>query len=299
MTSPIALSNLALTSLASDCHDDAEKYWHRALRMKPAYFEAAEHLISLHCRKRRHKDAVQVVDYVRRSLRASGRSLAHYFRSGLAAPEQYLHEVDITRLLGLIHAKGNILYLLHDQSAAGRAFEEVLSLSFGLECGTLHDFVQSVLDRLAIAFTKQKASGQAILLTPQQALSTIYTCFGHVQHLPGLQSVSNLASLKTAFSITSSALLSLAKILQDALLLPTPNIPSSLKGFGTSEILALYYLSLSILPSPSTANNVGILLAGNQPSVDATLSLGGSDKSGLALQYYQYGLSLDSKHAHL
>lgn len=268
--------------------------------MKPAYFEAAEHLISLHCKKGRHKDAVQVIDYVRRSLRASGRSLAHYFHPGaFAAPEQYLHEVDLTRLLGLIHAKGNILYLLHDQPAAARAFEEVLSLSFGLEGGSLYGFVHFVLERLVGAFIRMKSSGRAILLTPQQALATIYTCFGDAQYLPGLRSVSNLASLKTAFSITSNALLSLAKILQDALLSPAPDLPPSLRGFGTSEILALYYLSLSILPSPSTANNVGILLAGNQPSVDTTLSLGGSDKSGLALQYYQYGLTLDPKHAHL
>src|SRR5207253_1275154 len=82
--------------------------------------------------------------------------------------------------------------------------------------------------------------------------------------------------------------------------------------YGVREILALYYLSLSLQPSPSTANNVGILLASVQqaapakhipvsssmprPSIPGLVPGSGI---ALALAYYNYGLLLDSKHAHL
>ncbi|KAH0247989.1 UDP-N-ACETYLGLUCOSAMINE--peptide N-ACETYLGLUCOSAMINYLtransferase, partial [Aureobasidium melanogenum] len=81
---------------------------------------------------------------------------------------------------------------------------------------------------------------------------------------------------------------------------------------GVREILALYYLSLSLQPSPSTANNVGILLAGVQQSVQPATTFHSSHAfkqdipgvqpgSGiaLALAYYNHGLMLDAGHAHL
>ena len=81
---------------------------------------------------------------------------------------------------------------------------------------------------------------------------------------------------------------------------------------GVQEILALYYLSLSLQPSPSTANNVGILLASvqqsgrsrtntrphNLPSHSIPGVVPGSGVA-LALAYYDYGLKLDTRHAHL
>lgn len=81
---------------------------------------------------------------------------------------------------------------------------------------------------------------------------------------------------------------------------------------GVGDILALYYLSLSLQPSPSTANNVGILLASvQQPPSHRSLNLRDSSMQqsipgvvpgsgvALALAYYNYGLNLDSKHAHI
>lgn len=81
---------------------------------------------------------------------------------------------------------------------------------------------------------------------------------------------------------------------------------------GTRDILALYYLSLSLQPSPSTANNVGILLASVQSNAQQRLAPDDSIRQmpripgvvpesgiGLALAYYNYGLHLDKKHAHL
>jgi tetratricopeptide (TPR) repeat protein len=120
---------------------------------------------------------------------------------------------------------------------------------------------------------------------------------------------------KAALSTTSNSLLSLAKIYQDGM----STAHSSANGGprsapGVRDILALYYLSLSLQPSPSTANNVGILLAGihnnaapgkglarssgemQHPEIPGVLP--GTGVS-LALAYYNYGLHLDSRHAHL
>lgn len=204
--------------------------------------------------------------------------------------------VDLTRLLALLHAKGNILYALHDHAAAAKAFEEVLSLALGVEGGSSLDLVHFILNRLTASHPAPQKSPSPLLLTPEEALRTMQTCFGHVDYLPGLHSVSTQASRRAALSITSDALLTLAKILQDTLFLPGSTPARLPTGFGVSEILALYYLSLSIQPSPSTSNNVGILLVGIQQSADGSRQHAGA---ALALQYYQYGLNLDPKHAHL
>ncbi|KAI9869672.1 MAG: hypothetical protein M1823_008992, partial [Watsoniomyces obsoletus] len=84
-------------------------------------------------------------------------------------------------------------------------------------------------------------------------------------HLPGLEFISQGQSSKAAVSTTSNCLLSLAKIYQDAM--SSAVEVGTLKSTSTRDILALYYLSLSLQRSPSTANNVGILLAGVQQSV--------------------------------
>ena len=113
-------------------------------------------------------------------------------------------------------------------------------------------------------------------------------------------------------SVVSNSLLSLAKILQDEMNPNTNSSPSlRSKNYRVKDILALYYLSLSLQPSPSTANNVGILLAGVHTPVPKLSKTAGPSEyfmfngvlpgSGvaLALMYYKYGLSLDSNHAHL
>jgi tetratricopeptide (TPR) repeat protein len=118
-------------------------------------------------------------------------------------------------------------------------------------------------------------------------------------------------SRKAAISTTSNCLLSLAKIYQDAMTSSAPTANSKTTT-GVRDILALYYLSLSLQPSPSTANNVGILLASiQQAGVTCAPQTAGESQlpdipgvvpgSGiaLALAYYNYGLNLDSRHAHL
>ncbi|KAK4054753.1 hypothetical protein OIV83_000677 [Microbotryomycetes sp. JL201] len=102
---------------------------------------------------------------------------------------------------------------------------------------------------------------------------------------------------------TSTMLLTLAKILQDnigtASNISLGGIPPS-----SSLLLPLYYLALTFYRSPSTCNNLGILLS----SINAT-AIVQAEQPGhpplmltgqtLAHLYYEMGLHLDPKHPHL
>ncbi|KAK8065705.1 tetratricopeptide [Apiospora hydei] len=219
------------------------------------------------------------------------------------------------RIIALIHAKGNMLYALKDIDRASDAFEEAVLISAGrsFDCiqGLIHR-IHSVLSPTSGGDLSTWSRSGPLLLPPERARHTAQHVFSSNNgQLPGLRYVPAGASRRTAVSTTSNSLLSLAKIFQDGM----PN--GGLSGAqgrppsGVSDILALYYLSLSLSESPSTANNVGILLASVQQSSptphlvaespNAPLIPGITPGSGLdlALAYYKYGLSLDSKHVHL
>ncbi|GAA6000119.1 hypothetical protein JCM5350_004281, partial [Sporobolomyces pararoseus] len=104
---------------------------------------------------------------------------------------------------------------------------------------------------------------------------------------------------------TSTMLLTLAKVLQDSLG-PTSANQLSVGGLPASQslLLPLYYIALALYPSPSTCNNLGILLS----TMNATTLVCNPDPSKppivltgqqLALRYYEQGLRLDPKHPHL
>ncbi|KAI5478980.1 polypeptide N-acetylglucosaminyltransferase, glycosyltransferase family 41 protein [Pseudohyphozyma bogoriensis] len=102
---------------------------------------------------------------------------------------------------------------------------------------------------------------------------------------------------------TSTMLLTIAKLFQDSL--ASPGSPLTLEGFPISQslLLPLYYVALSLHPSPSTCNNLGILLStlntqtlvAEHPNAQPVVLTGQS----LALLYYKAGLVLDPKHPHL
>lgn len=321
LLSHIAFSNLALTALACKSFPEAERYWQSALKISPCYVEAAEHLVGLLCSQRRQQRAIEVIDHVMHSFRVKNGSITnqHYFpAAGRNLPVQNIYgaswdDVNSTQLLGLLHAKGNMLYGLQDHIGAAKAFEETVLLALGMERASLADLVQLILSRLPSQASSNEASTtQPLLLRPDEALHTARICFGSHKSLSGLNSIRDRQAQKSAMSTTSNSLLSLAKIFQDGMI--SRNYAHEQPGvhFGVREILALYYLSLSLQPSPSTANNVGILLASvptafhqahsNQDAARMKCAFPGvpiGNGVHLALQYYNYGLSLDSKHAHL
>ncbi|KAL2257518.1 hypothetical protein VTK26DRAFT_9529 [Humicola hyalothermophila] len=225
------------------------------------------------------------------------------------------------RMILLIHAKGNMLYSLKDIDRASEAFEEVVRISAGREIKGIKSLIRRIQ---AVLSPRDPRSGLGrdsvetdppapLLLPPAKAKHTarfVFTSTGG--QLPGLQQLPEGAHKRSVVATTSNSLLSLAKIYQDAMSNGGPSSGLSRQPAGVGDILCLYYLSLSLQESPSTANNVGILLAGVQTTVPAQhvspseLGIAASvpgivPGSGLslALAYYQYGLTLDPKHVHL
>ena len=103
--------------------------------------------------------------------------------------------------------------------------------------------------------------------------------------------------------MTSTILLALAKRYQDI-----PSSEVSIPGFqdtlniNHSLAIMFYYLALSLNPSPSTYNNMGIILSCTS-SVTTYISGPGEriplSGSTLAKVYYDVGLQLDPSHPHL
>lgn len=223
------------------------------------------------------------------------------------------------RMLLLLHAKGNMLYGLKDVDRASQSFEEAVLISTGREVRGVRSLVNRIQGELApresqglLRRNSKGALCAPLLLSPEMAKHTAQLVFrSSGGQLPGLQFVPESTHKKQVISTTSNSLLSLAKIFQDAMSngAASPGLVKHPAGVG--DILALYYLSLSIQESPSTANNVGILLASVQQGstqyvtpAEAALCQnvpGIVPGSGLALAlaYYHYGLTLDSKHVHL
>ncbi|KAI9817759.1 MAG: hypothetical protein M1827_000878 [Pycnora praestabilis] len=362
-----AMSNLAASLLSLNRREEAEQYWLRSVKLRPSYFEAVEHLIGLLCGDHRGKEAVNIIDFVERTLRVVKRGDA--FKSGDRGSEtssgtsrassvstsesmdKFTFDYDCDkdwamkdndeqdptlqpgfgssgyavpgsengRILALVHAKGNMLYALGDNSGAAKAFEDAVLIGSGRRVHGIEGLIKKVLNVVqtdnapAVAAPQAgKALNYPILLPPDRALQTSRLVFPHHGELPGLKDVPHGMARKAAISTTSNSLLSLAKIFQDGMSSSGASASGPKATSGVRDILALYYLSLALQPSPSTANNVGILLASVQQSVPHQQSIvsgtsqlpripGVAPGSGiaLALAYYNYGLNLDSRHAHL
>lgn len=345
-----AISNLAATSLSLNKREEAEHYWLRSVKLRPSYFEAVEHLVGLFCEDHRGKEAVKIIEDVQRALLSqppqgsylnhNTETLSHLVHNSETASEQSLspcHSIidksprvinsppgyqiepsgyaippsDNGRILALVHGKGNMLYALGDNIGAARAFEDAILIG----AGKRHLGIRGLIQQITRVFSDKKTVDERddpILLLPEMALQTSLLVFSSQGHLPGLVEVADGMAKRAAVSIISNSLLSLAKIYQDGMSFSGATATGPRATSGVQDILALYYLSLSLQPSPSTANNVGILLASVQQSSQYSMSKcsvqtpvipipGVVPGSGiaLALAYYNYGLNLDPRHAHL
>lgn len=226
------------------------------------------------------------------------------------------------RILALVHAKGNMLYALGHIGRAAKAFEDAVLIGAGTKQHGIQGLIRRIIHVLSFDIWPRLRTGfespatpvvsPPLLLPPDKALRTASLVFEKDGNLPGLRHVAEGLAKRAAISTTSNSLLSLAKIFQDAMSNTSSPQKISTMPSGIGDILALYYLSLSLQPSPSTANNVGILLASVQQTVSARPVVqregfiqpaipGVVPGSGvaLALAYYNYGLNLDAKHAHL
>ncbi|KAL0933031.1 glycosyltransferase family 41 protein (tetratricopeptide) [Colletotrichum truncatum] len=327
-----ALSNMAATLYCLNRQEEAETCWLKAIRTRPQYLEAVEHLVGLLYRKKSF-DAVEVISFVQKSLKMpkgrlgtvssgsapavllSSTSYDNTIQPGFGSSGYAIPGSENGRILALVHAKGTMLYSLKDVAGASEAFEEAVLISTGRQTSSIQALVQQIQTVLCPDLGLGKASGPAVparplLLPPEKARCTAKLVFSGNGELPGLRFVPEGGPKRAAVQTTSNSLLSLAKIFQDAMSSGSASARLVRKPAGVGDILALYYLSLSLQESPSTANNVGILLASVQQSATAmspgTLSSqpnvpGIPPGSGLALalSYYNYGLLLDPKHVHL
>ena len=345
-----ALSNMAAAHLSLKNGKEAEKCWFQAVKLRPSYFEAVEHLVGLLCGDQRGRDAVKVIEYVESSLKVredssiqpswdesqeqngsnklSRNSLAFdadkcirglsLSSDGFGSSGYRIPATDNGRMLALIHAKGNMLYALGDNAGAAKAFEDAIMIGSGRRSEGIAGLIRYILSVFTRHILSQRSNRdsqlnpcEAILLLPNVALKTADLVFPIDGQLPGLRDVPDGQSKKAAVSVASNSLLSLAKIYQDGMSSSGAPAQSPKVTPGVPDILALYYLSLSLQPSPSTANNVGILLASVQqsapqkpsgnstPDVPAIPGVTPGSGIALALAYYNYGLNLDNRHAHL
>ncbi|CAK7266994.1 hypothetical protein SEPCBS119000_002311 [Sporothrix epigloea] len=180
------------------------------------------------------------------------------------------------RMLGLLHAGANSLYLMKDSAAASKFYEECVLIGVGHPIRSIQDLTNRI--RIALSSETAQVSPRSHLsqtpsgpplLPPEAAKLTARRTFPHTNgQLPGLRYVLNHQHKKAALTATSNALLSIAKISQDGMA-SNGKLAQGMNGLSPAvgDILSLYYLSMSIQESPSTANNVGILLANIQQSV--------------------------------
>jgi tetratricopeptide (TPR) repeat protein len=335
--------------------------WLRAVKLRPSFFEAVEHLIGLLCTSHRGKEAVNIIDFVQTSLRhpkdgdcfkadehasePESDADSNVSDMGMHDKASFDYEDDMRRvqnlnlgspdgsvigfatsgyaiagsdngrMLALVHAKGNMLYALGDNNGAADAFEDAVLIASGRRRHGIQSLIKQIFSAFSLSpnsgYQSQPGPNESVLLYPDRALQTSKLVFQSGGTPPGLKYVTEGMSRNAAISTTSNSLLSLAKIYQDGMSTVSSGPPRSAPG--VRDILALYYLSLSLQPSPSTANNVGILLAGiqNSPPARGLVRPNGESQhpeipgvmpgSGisLALAYYNYGLHLDSRHAHL
>ena len=340
-----AISNAAAAFLSLKRRKEAEQYWLRAIKLRPSYFEAVEHLVGLLCSDQRAREAAKIIEHVENSLRvpedtqtylswdqvdgrtnnsnrspfSADKGLMGLSLSTDTSSGYRISSAENGRLLALIHAKGNMLYAIGDNAGAAKAFEDAIMIGSGRRSEGIAGLIKHVLRVFARFILSQKGESDAplapyetILLMPNIALKTAELVFPNNGQLPGLRDVPDGQSKKAAISVASNSLLSLAKIYQDGMSSNGSAAQATRTNPGVQDILALYYLSLSLQPSPSTANNVGILLASVQQTVPLRNLNGAKEPhfaglsgvvpgSGiaLALAYYNYGLNLDNRHAHL
>ncbi|KAF9197319.1 hypothetical protein BGZ49_002304 [Haplosporangium sp. Z 27] len=250
------------------------------------------------------------------------------------------------RLQNLLYAKGNLKYALGDVAGARREYERSLEIVFGSGVGAMQVVNEIMcLTRMAAGYPRPNAlelEGAMLLLRPEEALQVTQVVFRETGGvLPGLAALaassaeagapsaqSGVSSTlwQQANQTTSTILLTLAKLYQDVM--DQPAKAKELAGSDNyvptmSMLLPLYYLSLALNPSPSTCNNLGILLSSIPPTakifsypvaaqpMQLQVQANGLvvpapaapiqpiTGQALALQFYHYGLQLDPRHPHL
>ncbi|GAA5799558.1 hypothetical protein HPULCUR_004974 [Helicostylum pulchrum] len=284
-----AMSNIGTTLRSIGKTNEAEKWWYQAVRLRPGYWDAVENLVGVLCStSSRYKEALGVCEFVE-----------EFFASKSSAIQ--VHQ--LPRLLNLFYAKGNLKYALGDILGAQKEYEKGLELAFG---GITLNTICNLLV-FACNNNNNATEDTIVLLLPEQAVRILHVLFPATEGvLPGLTGTSQ-ETIQQTNQTTSTLLLTLAKLFQDMMNPTTTALANATTKGGTpqlSSLLPLYYLSLALHPSPSTTNNLGIILSNISVAVaGSAVTLGPAPQpltgTMLAMRYYIYGLQLDPRHPHL
>ncbi|KAJ2549837.1 hypothetical protein EV175_004295 [Coemansia sp. RSA 1933] len=340
-----AMYNIGTTLRSMGKPAEAESWWWRAVQLRPGYWDAVENLMTVLCNVNqpassprsegdgsgkqsgpRYHEALQLCEFVDKSLCIGEEPSL----SGVGSVTKYqVPDKQMGRLQSLLYSEGNLRFALGDSNGARREYEKAMGVVLGGH--TLDDIIVRIAYIGARENTNQLFhqhlhnqkppshnlsinSLPLTLLAPENAVRIRKYLFPETNGvLPGFVPLLNKAAaatttgangavttspLQQANQVASNLLLTLAKMHQEHALVAQP----------LSIVLPLYYLSLSLWPSPSTCNNLGIILSAiPSPSAPTMVpSLQGGQQtaqapigSALAMQYYSYGLNLDSKHPHL
>ena len=288
----------------------------------------------------RYKEALQLCEVVESRLRVAD---DNSMNDAGGTVRYVVAEKQLHRFMSLLYTRGNIKYSLGKVDEARCDYERAIEMVMGghsvndllvqIASIGLHEDInqffykhQSQLQPPSNHLTVDSLS--ITLLTPTRALQLLQNLFPQTGGLlPGIfqlykdygtahhplvptgaggdingkstrKDSNGNNPLQQTNQVLSTLMLALAKIHQEH---PRVSLPLSI-------VLPLYYFSLAVLPSPSTCNNLGIILSGipSPPTPTAVPSVSGGSQtaqapmgSALAMQYYTYGLSLDIKHPHL
>ncbi|KAI7903720.1 uncharacterized protein BX663DRAFT_507366 [Cokeromyces recurvatus] len=300
-----AMSNIGTTLKSLGKTTEAERWWYQAVKLRPGYWDAVENLVGVLCAK---SEDTKIEPRYKEAL--------HFFYNKpsptIYKSPSHLPIHQLPRLQNLFYAKGNLKYALGDIQGAQREYEKGLELAFGgIDLTSMCNLIV-----YACHGTSTDKHVALVLLQPDQVAHLLQLIFSNTNGiLPSLATLSpnndSASIIQQTNQTTSTLLLTLAKLFQDLMNPSTPALIAAAEGNNVptlSILLPLYYLSLALHPSPSTANNLGIILS-NIPSAVAAAAIKlptvqqqqqqPITGTMLAMQYYMYGLQLDPRHPHL
>ncbi|KAJ2064668.1 hypothetical protein GGI17_000810 [Coemansia sp. S146] len=327
-----AMSNIGTTLRSMGKAAEAENWWWQAVKLRPGYWDAVENLMGVLCNPAtggskdagggsgpRYREALQLCEFVDNSLRVGD----EVSRGGTGVVGKYqVQEKQLSRLQSLLYSEGNLRFALGDVAGARREYEKAMEAVLGgyrldevivriagvgaLE-GINQMFHQQLHHQLPASHDLSIDSLPLTLLAPENAVRILQALFPETRGvLPGFAGLSSgkagsasaTSALQQANHVASNLVLQLAKLHQDHAVVAQP----------LSIVLPLYYMSLALEASPSTCNNLGIILSAiPSPQTETFVpSLQGGQQaaqapmgSALAMQYYTQGLGLDRRHPHL
>ncbi|KAI8868732.1 TPR-like protein [Ramicandelaber brevisporus] len=312
-----SMSNIGTTLRKMGYLREAERWWWRAVRLRPGYWDAVENLLSLLCHPPSISTSMSTTTSVSQVLSAAAAAAEALSRNVQNLTLGVSHS-QLPRLQNLFYQKGTILNALGQQQKAAREYEKAVETM--LDGRTLLGTLRAAADfgKQNGAFTFQRSqeseanlpvegyvngipiSLPLVLFMPEHVTKLIRGLFpegGGV--LPGMPANNNNnnapgpapgSPLQSCMHLTSTILLTLSKLYTDHGLVQNTQAVTFL----------LYYLCLAIVPSPSTCNNLGIMLCGiATPMTQTQIPISASVGAALAMRFYYYGLTLNNKHPHL